>query len=393
MSPSIVKVVDADKDHSNLVLTVKSIKGKPKEGEAILLKYIYGEYFIVIMQILPMAFDGQFKMILDDHAWAWTPTMQEQIIGSVFLCGLTYENYMQLPVKERKDYFVSIAEFVGGSQIHRFIKDHILSAINLVPTEAENIKSLTKLGGLPIATKGFTFPKGKNNQSALFLLQIDLAELKQRFETAKQIKGQGILYFFGTVKADYSEYRSFDNIIVRYTEEIDELLTVSLPEDLLQYGVFEEKVVLAVETVSIPASNSEISEAHGIDQMSSYWELENMLRYLYDYRELELDDLILLGHTHDVQGGIVSQVKRRQFEQGQFSESSNTKISKEPDEYGSLDEMQWRPLLQLETSHFRRLSNSSREFNQFLDGVFYVMIKQSDLEQMNFDTETIYQST
>jgi hypothetical protein len=88
------------------------------------------------MQILPIGFDGQFKMILDSHAWAWTPTMQEQIIGSIFLCRLTYENYMQLPVKDRKDYFVSIAEFVGGSQIHRFIKDHILSAINLVPTEA-----------------------------------------------------------------------------------------------------------------------------------------------------------------------------------------------------------------------------------------------------------------
>ena len=50
--------------------------------------------------------------------------------------------------------------------------------------------------------------------------------------------------------------------------------------------------------------------------------------------------------------------------------------------------------LDIMNKYFRKLSKFSGEFNQYMDGNFYVLIKNTDFDWMNFNTTvSIYQST
>ena len=53
-----------------------------------------------------------------------------------------------------------------------------------------------------------------------------------------------------------------------------------------------------------------------------------------------------------------------------------------------------RLLFEMDGDTFTELSNFSGSFNEYNDGKYYVLIKQKDLDEMNFqNTVTIYQFT
>lgn len=121
-----------------------------------------------------------------------------------------------------------------------FIKDNLKLFLKIVIRDDQQ-SLLSKFGGLPLAPKGFEFPKDANGRSALFICQLHLGALKH-FPTIRDFSGDGILYFFGTIGRNKRD-NIFGDILIRYADQIDDLHFVTLPGDLVDYGTYPQKPV------------------------------------------------------------------------------------------------------------------------------------------------------
>lgn len=413
MFPSLVRVIDRkfDQDQQNLTLIVDLIKGQPKKGEGIFLKTVYSDYFIIIKNITKSDSGQYYELFFEGHPWVWTKETEQYIKAgkSLDLCSITPEDFQNLTIQQKIDYFSSIADLIGVGRVPFFIKSNIRSSIHLILKDKEGEAGLTKFGGLPLAPENFVFPKDAAGKSALFIGQIHIGELNQWFEAAKELEGKGILYFFGTIKVkEEGQYHNFEDILVYYSEKTNDLTTADLPGDLRAYGVLAEKDVMVMEDIAIPpALGSSLwpGEKMSADEFESYCCIEDLLVYHYtkstcltpDFDEI----LLLLGHPIQIQGCVLFETELKHSGQGWYHPDYG-KESYSPEKWEEIKmkatpmAKQWRLLFEFNPANnfFRQLSNFNGYFNQSKDGSFYVIIKQEDLNDLNFSaTETIYQNT
>jgi uncharacterized protein YwqG len=272
-----------------------------------------------------------------------------------------------------------------------FIYSHLKNAVRMIMQESNGQLSLSKFGGLPYADAEIFFPKDKNGRSAIFLCQFHIAELNQWFISTKEFPKDGVLYFFVTLKNE-NGYETFDEIIVQYADEIEEIKVLPLPQDLEKYGVLTEQDLMVIEEVNIPPFETSLwtMDDHTEEEKNSYWYIEAILGYLN-----ALDAPKFLGHPDQVQSCVLMETELKHTKQGWYDlkgyDQENFKSLWKQLEPSAA---QWRQLLEIDMmdDYFKQLS--LHKVNESMDGKFYLMIKLADFEVMDFSkTETVYQCT
>ena len=105
-----------------------------------------------------------------------------------------------------------------------------------------------------------------------------------------------------------------------------------------------------------------------------------------------MDYLQLLGNPASVQHCVLFQAQLSHLKQPWPSTEEWERVVREVKPHAK----EWKMLLTLDimNKYFRKLSKFSGEFIQYMDGNFYVLIKNADFDWMNFNTTvSIYQST
>jgi uncharacterized protein YwqG len=400
MSPSLVKILDGKfhKSEPKITLTVELLKGLPKVTDCFFFTDMGSSHWdgYVIEKVIKTASPRQYELVLPfaeqypiwESIWKEYPEEQKQTA----VCGLNEEHFARLTTRKKAHYFSVLADVAGAGRIPEFLKSTIEPALKFAPAKRKDGVSLMKFGGLPIAPEGFNFPKDNHGKSLLFIGQIHIGELKQRFKTSEQFKGKGILYFFGTIRIYDGKYHSFENIVVLHSEHSHNLKTTDLPADLNEYGIFEETSVDITEEITIPDMDTSLWQGERMtdEEYDSFQNIDSFLEYYNWSRTIEYSQL--LGHPESIRRCVLleTQIKHAGLPWPTTEEWEKVVTSLTP------HAKQWKMVLMLDVSnkYFRGLSKFNGEFNQYMDGNFYVMIKKTDFDAMNFNnTVSIYQST
>lgn len=247
---------------------------------------------------------------------------------------------------------------------------------------------------MPIAPNHFTFPVDKNGKSAIFLCQLSIGAFKTiKFHPANQISGNGILYFFATIYEN-EENCCFDEIIVKYEENLQDLSFISIPEDISQFGSFKVKNLAYAEEVSIPECDSIIYhyKLTKSDDKNKYEYIESIIE---DY--MNFCGFQFMGYPKSVQNCVMLESELTDKKLGWFDPNGF-----DPDHFDEIvqrvqpDASLWKLLISFDMmdDYFNNLCTYDGEFNSGMDGVFYLMIKQEDLDRMDFTKViSIYQCT
>ena len=388
-------------DQEKLVLTVDFLNGQPRVGDSIYLKEQYfSVYFYKIEKINKPLLKKHHELTIEfkEPAWMWKqrifPHIREE--DNTAVCGVSIEEFNKLNSPQRFDYVKQLIDFISPDSVGAFLKSNVKYAVKLVLKEKEAQTGLTKFGGLPISSADFSFPKNKDGRSAIFIGQININELNQWSQASKEFKETGVLYFFATiVKEDEEEdYESFGEIIVKYSSATDELVQIELPADVNEYGVLEEKDVMVVEEINVPTYDSSLwnLEKMSDDERNRYWYIEAIIRQLSCFSGPKL-----LGHPNQIQGCVLLEAEFKSTKKGWFDPNGfDSENSGEIVKAAEPRARTWRHLLEIDPldDYFRKLSNYEGEINEYMDGRIFVMIRQEQLEKMDFDnTVTIYQCT
>ena len=389
-------------DQEKLVLTVDFLNGQPKVGDCIYLKeQYYLVHFYKIQKINKPLLNKHHELTLDfkEPPWMWKerifPHIREQ--DNTAVCGISIEEFYNHSSPEKFDYVKQIIDFISPDRVGDFLKSNLKYAVKLILKDIEGQTALTKFGGLPKATADFSFPKGKDGKSAIFIAQINIAELNQWSQATKEFKETGVLYFFATIKnadEDEDEYESFEEIIVKYSSATDNLIQIELPDDIKEYGVLEEKDLMIAEEINIPAKETSLWNLKEMsdDERNRYWYMEAIIGEMNCFSAPKL-----LGHPNQIQGCVLLEAELKSTHQGWFDpngfDRENSGDIVKAAEPGART---WRHLFEIDplNEYFRKLSNYDGEINEYMDGRFFVMIKQEHLEKLDFNnTVTIYQCT
>jgi uncharacterized protein YwqG len=397
---SIIRLIDGTYElgSGELCLLFDKVNGTPAPGDGILLF----ESVWTISELTMSANEEKHKLIATTYINIMD-NLDEQIIdlrGKEIVCGYSWEAYKLLASQDKIKYFKAVVDLYPFTPISVFIKEHIQLTIAMFPIDDADTGGLSKLGGLPTAPANLSYPMDKNGNCTLFIGQIHLGEFNQWFDSTRELAGRGILYFFGSIRVSHNTYYSFDEICVRYSEETKDLTEISLPDDIKEYGVFEEKNITAVEEISLPPLSSTIVEQENWDdeKPSLYRRLE-MLTEVYNYFDPPqgnyFDCIRLLGFPQPVHHCVQSETVQKNLRQGWYDpdKTHNEKpIEMTPDRVAEI--LEWRHLFSFPAELFRKMSAFRGQFNEHMDGIFYVMVKDTDLKKMIFDnTESVYQST
>jgi uncharacterized protein YwqG len=320
--------------------------------------------------------------------------------GKDIVCGFSWETYKSASSQEKIEYFKAFVDLYPFIPISEFIRKHIQLTIAIFPINDASTAGLSKLGGLPTGPTNFSYPKDKDGLSTLFIGQIHLEEFNQWFESTRQLAGQGMLYFFGSIRNTDNTYYSFDEIYVRYSAKTNYLIEIPLPDSIKDYGVFEQKNILAAEEIIVPPLYSTLVDQQkwNNETLSLYQKFEEVIESynILDPPESDYYDCLkLLGYPDPVQQCVQRETLLKHLRQGLYNpDKSQHQTALEMTPTPISDILEWRHLFSFRPELFRKLSTFKGEFNKYVDGVVYVMVKESDLKQMNFDnTETVYQST
>lgn len=215
------------------------------------------------------------------------------------------------------------------------------------------------------------------------------------------MNGEGILYFFGTITIQHEIYHSFEEILVCYSEQTIDLTDIAIPQDIKEYGMFAENDMIAAEEICMLDEESSLWEGKEMteEERNIYQQLEEMIQ-AYNYFDPPdtsyYNSINIMGHSPQIQGCVLYETALKHLKQGWYSPDKNQyDNSKEPEKQTMLNAaLQWRHLFSFRTDCFTKLSQFEDEFNLQMDGIFYVMIKQDELDNMNFtSTESVYQHT
>ena len=226
----------------------------------------------------------------------------------------------------------------------------------------------------------------------LFIGQMQIGELKQHFKTSEQFKGKGILYFFGSIRISNGKYHNLDSIVVLYSEATKDLVTIDLPTDLNEYGIFEETGMKMAEEITIPDCQSSLWTGDSLthEEYESFREIDDFFEYYNRTRTINY--LQLLGCPKSVQQcvSLEAEIKHSGLDWPDTAQWEKVVQELTP------KAREWKLVLMLDVmnKYFRRLSNFNGIFNEYMDGSFYVMIRKADFENMYFkNSVSIYQST
>ena len=400
MNKSIIRVVSGKQNVKPglLTLTADLIEGKPEAGDLIFLReHFFSVHAYSIKKVKKPLFGSKYEIVVEfpEMEWMWKDRIEKHIltVDDTVFCGIGREVYHSKSNEEKVAYFFSILETLGKGRVPQYIKEQIKFSLVLMPNEDTNSGGLSKLGGLPMAPKDFKFPIGSDGRSSLFIGQLHIKELHEYFSTSREFAGDGVLYFFGTVVKD-DEFHSYGDISVKYVENEDEMELIKLPTDLEEYGILQETDMFIAEVLNIPPSESSLWEGEDMDdeERNSYHHLEGLLsRYNMFYGSK------VLGHPHQIQGCVLLETEFKHENKGWYDPSFNSDNDEEFTQQvreATPSARRWRVLFEMDGDSFRELSNFQGSFNEYNDGRYYVMIRQEDLDQMDFSkTVTIYQCT
>ncbi len=314
-------------------------------------------------------------------------------IGEHTFMGYSDEAYAQLPIYDKIDYVLGIADKYTSPKIAQFIREHykISTRIYFQEPAKGGVEGLSRFGGLPLAPAGFEYPKDAEGNPALFIAQIHIGEFNQWHISTREFKGQGVIYFFGTIVGEYGSHH-LKEILVRYSDQISEVQEIPLPEGLKDFGTYPEMDLMIFEEMNIPGSQGCLVDHENLidDDEVLYDEIEEILNSFYNPESFRL-----LGHPNSVQHCVQFEAERKQqkvlfyrdeeFDNDSFMEGY---LKLRP---LSLD---WRLLLELDAMAFPKLPGYNGDFNAGMDGVFFVMIREKDLEDMRLEeVVSVYQST
>jgi uncharacterized protein YwqG len=394
------KIIDGKHNTSKrkLVLTVDFLEGQPKVGECIYLKEQYfSVHFYEIEKVDKSLLSKHHELTIKfkEPKWMWNDRIRKHIVEAddTAICGISVESFYNLTSFQKLDYIKKIAKFIAPDKVGNFINDNLKFATKFITKEKEGGIGLTKFGGLPYCPSDISFPKDINGKSALFICQVHLAEVNQWFETTKEFKEKGVLYFFASIKSE-DEIQVFNDIIVLYSNNIDNLKELNLPDDLKDFGVFEQMNLMVAEEINLPPSETSLWQFEQMtnEERNKYWYVEAIINRINVFSSSKI-----LGHPSQIQGCVLLEAELKSTKKGWYDpngfDNDNFKeLVKEVEPKA----IKWRHLFDIDPldEYFRKLSGYDKEFNQYMDGRFYVMIKQEDLDAMNFkNIETVYQCT
>jgi uncharacterized protein YwqG len=407
MELSLIKVIDGKLDDNarKLTLTVEYLHGQPKAGDGVFLSDRYfGVHFYLIEEVQEELPYKQSKLTLEftENSVVWHGWIAEHLKDeNTAFCGISIEDYHNLTTNDKVNYFNQISNLIGIGRVTRFLDTNLQLAIRLVLQEREANEEeegeigLTKFGGLPVATKYLSFPKGQNGRSALFICQIHIHEFNKWFKATKQFEGDGVLYFFGSIRQN-NGYHSFDDLIVVYSDERESMGAVMLPEDIIEYGTFGEQDMMVIEEVNIPGSNCSLWEGAPLTdaERRSYYTIESIIEKYSFFKGPKL-----LGHPEQIQGCVLLETELKRLKKGWYNaDDYDQEKWEEIIKQASPEARKWRLLLQISLNddgdYFQQLSSFKGKFNEYNGGSYFLMVKQADLEQMKFsDCESMNQST
>lgn len=395
MPPSIIKILGGFLDKEKLRLTIEAepVVGKPKVGEAVFTpRTLCAETHYEILAIHEKNNSSQFNLVLNfwgpEFESDWEIDWINEIINGndSAVCWLTMEAYRSLPVDQRYRCFTQFAEVNNVGRVAEFIKDNLKPFLKIAITNDQQ-SLFSKFGGLPFAPKGFEFPQDGNGRSALFICQLHLGALKQ-FPTMKDFRGDGILYFFGTIGRDNRE-GVFGDILVRYADITDNLDFVTLPDDLVHYGTYPQKQLVFDEQLALPEEDDDFvgDQIAGGEEYDCYSYLTSLLWY-FNWEQIfallrpavqiptSFFFSAYLRHNnldHQAWTDVDKAFRTKKFEEVQANAMAMAKS------------MQWRHLFDFGSSpsdNFK-LSNLKGEFDRYQEG-YTVIISQQDLNNMEF---------
>ena len=380
-----------------LTLTVEFLKGQPAEGDFVFLKDIYFTiYAYPIRKIRPGSSEHAHELtvyfpVTNTAYWARIEERIKEKDDTAF-CGISLESYHLFDLDQRLEYLFRFSEFLGNERIAGFIRSNYRLANKIVPKERDGEAGLTKLGGLPVAYPGFQYPKDRNGLSALFIGQLYIRDFNQGSRSTREFKRDGVLYLFGTIVRQDDLY-SFGDILVTYSDEVENAVEIPLPEDLAYFGTLKEQDLITAEEINIPPPDSSLWSGPSLNKAEddAYRYIQDILRE-YGY----VDSVKLLGHPDQIQGCVLLEAELKHknllWFGGQYPDDKNEVRQIINDNIPASRD--WRLLMEFEGNVFTELSNLKNNFNNFMDGRYYVLIRQDDLDRMNFDRlVTVYQAT
>jgi uncharacterized protein YwqG len=152
-----------------------------------------------------------------------------------------------------------VIESSGKSFLTR-TQEELLRTIekNCAFLEPANNTTLSKIGGLPIASAKMVWPQ-YNGKSLSFLCQIDLTSLPTEFHSAG-LPSEGVLYFFYDQEQQAWGHNT-DEIgswrIIYESEERSTLAQIAAPSDLGTEYVYKEKTVSFKTVTTLPSIGDE----------------------------------------------------------------------------------------------------------------------------------------
>ena len=244
---------------------------------------------------------------------------------------------------------------------------------------------------MPLAPAGFEFPKVDEGQEVLFIGQIHIADFNQWQKSTRELNGEGIIYMFGTIIKEYDSYR-LNDILLRYSDQTHDLLAIDLPEGSREFGIFPERDMMIYEEINIPDQGTSTFDLEDMDANDAniYSELEDLIKN-YDVRK----SFKFLGLPSPVQHCTLFEAEMKQQNLLFYSKAEYTN-EMFMETYLRLREcsQDWRLLLELDMMLFPQLEKHEGSFNSGMDGVFFVMLRQKELDEIRVEKAiTIYQST
>ncbi len=402
-----IRAGEVNAEQKKVTLTATFLKGKAVAGDFIFLKKEYfSVYNFLITEVRSLTTGNEVEVDISFHdkEWMWEGKNLNYIreINDLAFCGISIEAYNNLEINQKIDYFDSIIELLGKGRVTDFVRTNILLANKLLFKHRKTPIDKTKFGGYPIASRSFIYPKDKNGKAPVFLGQIDLSEYSRWFKSTKEFKKQGILYFFASI-VEESKTMYFEDFIVVYSDQNEDLVKIELPEELKPLGTFREFNPVVSEEINIPSRRSSLWKEKEMmeEEASSFWYITDILNNYNCYQGMKL-----LGHPRQVESCVLkdAELKSRQKESFKKDLAGNREKLMEGLQANEQKSGKWRLLFLLEPFtlfedkefryYFNQLSDMQSDLvNEHLDGTFYIMIRQEDLDAMNFDTiETLYQS-
>lgn len=385
---------------SELTFTVESINGIPTVDGFIFLPpgYIHIDCFIHKVSKKRASPFYLVSVILFNADLDQIKKTQERIRLEKPKVGFSIEinKYIQTPIHKRLDAFKQLVQFTSPERIKDLILENIRLGSILVPHPPQQALSLSFFGGHPIIGSSFVYPKDKNGEYPVFLFQIHVSDINQWLECSKEIRKDGVLLVFGVIKKEDS-LTYITDLFVQFSEDISSPIPHAIPVELSQYGEFQQNDMMIFEKVCIPPFESSLLpyEQMNDDETQYYFNLESLV----SLGEILIKGLKFLGHPNQVQTCLLLEATLKENHKGWYDPNYDSKdveaLEQVLVEQGELCK-DWRLLFEIDlmNKQFREITGPQKEINNYLDGCLYLMIKQSDLDNLDFtNTVTVYQST